>query len=95
MGGELSRMAPMELRREETVQAETYKMLLESDAFLHSHRLLRRELCITRMAIVVLLLLLSTTFCLLFFFQPTSACNVRARGISHVSVRITCLQSHP
>ncbi|KAI4884266.1 hypothetical protein NFI96_014362 [Prochilodus magdalenae] len=75
MGGELSRMAPMELRREETVRAETYKMLLESDAFLHSHRLLRRELCITRMAIVVLLLLLSTTFCLLFFFQPTSACN--------------------
>ncbi|KAL7884032.1 hypothetical protein AOLI_G00068020 [Acnodon oligacanthus] len=75
MGARLSRMAPMELRREETVRAEIYNMLLESDASVHSHRALRRELCITRMAILILALLLCSTFCLLFFIQQRPACN--------------------
>ncbi|XP_036434117.1 uncharacterized protein si:ch211-158d24.4 [Colossoma macropomum] len=81
MGVMLSRMAPMELSREHTVQAETYNMLLESDAFIHSHRALRRELCITRMAVIILVLLLCSTFSLLFFIQQRPACNDRGHNV--------------
>ncbi|XP_017537362.1 uncharacterized protein si:ch211-158d24.4 isoform X1 [Pygocentrus nattereri] len=80
MGVWLSRMAPMELRREDPVRAEIYNMLLESDAFVHSHRALRRELCITRMASVILALLLCSSFCLLFFIQlHRPACNEKGQ----------------
>ncbi|KAL6456347.1 hypothetical protein MHYP_G00348900 [Metynnis hypsauchen] len=81
MGLWLSRMPPMELRREDTVRAEIYNMLLESDASVHSHRALRRELCITRTATLILALLLCSTFCLLFFIQlQRPACNEKGHN---------------
>lgn len=73
MGALLSRMGAMELRREEGARAETYNMLLETEATLRFQRALKRELYFTRAAVLVLVLalvlVLSLGFCLLFYIE--------------------------
>ncbi|XP_072538633.1 uncharacterized protein [Salminus brasiliensis] len=76
MGDLLSRMAPTELKREEGARAEPYNMLLETDTTLRTQRALKRELCVTRAAVIVLVLLLALCLCLMFFVQ-NPACKDR------------------
>lgn len=73
MGAVLSRMVPMELRREEGARAEPYNMLLETEAALRAQRALKRELYFTRAAlfvlVLVLVLVLGLGFCMMFYMQ--------------------------